>query len=205
MCTTFAWFTSKDEVTNRLTASSDYGVSIVESFVPPKNMIPGQEVNKDVYAVNTGNIAAFVKETVSGVLNYSYETVVDSFDPACVQLNETAHTVIDGATTHEAGGFLAWTDAIDPATGETYEVGPINSARNDDVADPENQPGVEDPQWTPPAAGNYLFRRSIKTASSGHGNPGDDDYVAPTAAVASFLVSPAASATLAISSVLFMV
>jgi len=29
---TFAWFTSKDEVTNRLTASADYGVSIVEDF-----------------------------------------------------------------------------------------------------------------------------------------------------------------------------
>ncbi|MBR2305392.1 MAG: SipW-dependent-type signal peptide-containing protein, partial [Ruminococcus sp.] len=26
---TFAWFTSKDEVTNRLTAHADYGVSIV--------------------------------------------------------------------------------------------------------------------------------------------------------------------------------
>ena len=50
---TFAWFTSKDEVTNRLTANSDYGVSIVESFAPPANWLPGQTVNKDVYAVNT--------------------------------------------------------------------------------------------------------------------------------------------------------
>nr|MCR5109452.1 SipW-dependent-type signal peptide-containing protein [Ruminococcus sp.] len=48
---TFAWFTSKDDVTNRLTASADYGVSIVESFTPPANWIPGQTVNKDVYAV----------------------------------------------------------------------------------------------------------------------------------------------------------
>jgi len=65
----FAWFTSKDEVTNRLTASSDYGVSIVESFAPPKNFLPGQEVNKDVYATNTGSIAAFVEETVSSKLS----------------------------------------------------------------------------------------------------------------------------------------
>ena len=56
----FAWFTSKDEVTNRLSANADYGVSIVESFAPPENWLPGQEVNKDVYAVNTGNVAAFV-------------------------------------------------------------------------------------------------------------------------------------------------
>ena len=68
---TFAWFTSKDEVTNRLSAQADFGVKIVESFAPPKNMLPGQEVNKDVYAVNTGSIDAFVTEKVEGVLNYT--------------------------------------------------------------------------------------------------------------------------------------
>ncbi|MEE3403872.1 MAG: hypothetical protein VZR73_07295, partial [Acutalibacteraceae bacterium] len=56
--TTFAWFTSKDEVTNRLSANADYGVKIVESFAPPMNWLPGQEVNKDVYATNTGSIPA---------------------------------------------------------------------------------------------------------------------------------------------------
>ncbi|MBQ1388478.1 MAG: hypothetical protein IIY78_02515, partial [Clostridia bacterium] len=44
----FAWFTSKDEVTNRLTATADYGVSIVEDFTPPENWIPGQEIEKNV-------------------------------------------------------------------------------------------------------------------------------------------------------------
>ena len=34
---TFAWFTSSDEVTNRLSASADYNVTIAESFTPPKN------------------------------------------------------------------------------------------------------------------------------------------------------------------------
>jgi len=58
---TFAWFTSKDEVTNRLTASADYGVSIVEDFTPPEDWLPGQKINKDVSAVNTGNVAAFVR------------------------------------------------------------------------------------------------------------------------------------------------
>ncbi|MCR4760923.1 MAG: BsaA family SipW-dependent biofilm matrix protein [Oscillospiraceae bacterium] len=58
---TFAWFTSKDEVTNRLTASADYGVSIVEDFTPPSDWLPGQKINKDVSAVNTGNIGAFVR------------------------------------------------------------------------------------------------------------------------------------------------
>ena len=45
---TFAWFTSTDEVTNRMTASANYGVSIVEDFTPPEDMTPGQKVNKDV-------------------------------------------------------------------------------------------------------------------------------------------------------------
>ena len=37
---TFAWFTSSDEVTNRLTAAADYGVSITETFTPPRGMAP---------------------------------------------------------------------------------------------------------------------------------------------------------------------
>ena len=55
---TFAWFTSQDEVTNRLTASADYGVTIAENFTPPNNWVPGQTINKDVSAVNTGNVDA---------------------------------------------------------------------------------------------------------------------------------------------------
>ena len=111
--TTFAWFTSKDEVTNRLTASSDYGVSIVESFVPPKQWVPGQEINKDVYAVNTGNIDAFVKESISANMTYTYEKRVSEApeagaDEGYVKLDETAIRAIDGATTMEAGGFIAW-------------------------------------------------------------------------------------------------
>jgi predicted ribosomally synthesized peptide with SipW-like signal peptide len=117
----FAWFTSKDEVTNRLTANADYGVSIVESFVPPKNMLPGQQVNKDVYAVNTGTIGAFVKETVSGKLNYTYEKRVttapdqeaDATERAkYVELDENVRRAIDGSTSQEAGGYLAYSSAI---------------------------------------------------------------------------------------------
>ena len=94
---TFAWFTSEDEVTNRLTASADYNVAIVESFEPPANWIPGQDINKDVYAVNTGNIPAFVKETISGVLTIKHEVPVeaDDFNPNCVQLTRAERYVIE--------------------------------------------------------------------------------------------------------------
>ncbi len=63
---TFAWFTSTDEVTNRLSASAEYGVAIAESFQPPENWVPGQEINKDASAVNTGNVDAFVRMWLDG-------------------------------------------------------------------------------------------------------------------------------------------
>ena len=77
-CQSFAWFTSKDEVTNRLTASADYDVRIVESFAPPANWLPGENVNKDVYALNTGSIGAYVNEDVSSVLTYTVEHKLES-------------------------------------------------------------------------------------------------------------------------------
>ena len=63
---TFAWFTSKDEVTNRLSASAEYGVAIAENFQPPETWVPGQEINKDASAVNTGNVDAFVRMYLDG-------------------------------------------------------------------------------------------------------------------------------------------
>lgn len=65
----FAWFTSKDEVTNRLTATADYGVSIAEDFTPPANWIPGQKIDKNVAVVNTGNVDAFVRTWLEGEMN----------------------------------------------------------------------------------------------------------------------------------------
>ena len=71
---TFAWFSSKDEVTNRLSANSSYNVAIGETFEPPENWAPGQTVDKDAYAVNTGNVGAIARMWVDGslrVMNYS--------------------------------------------------------------------------------------------------------------------------------------
>lgn len=95
---TFAWFTSKDEVTNRLTASADYGVSIVEDFTPPEDWLPGQEINKDVSAVNTGNIAAFVRLALLNDAKLKVSAAgkpiasFDADDEALVKLNTQAST-----------------------------------------------------------------------------------------------------------------
>lgn len=87
---TFAWFTSKDEVTNRLSASAAYDVSIAEDFQPPEDWIPGQTINKDVSAVNTGNVDAFVRMWLEGEMSV---------------LNRTAATV--GVPTTAPSGALA--------------------------------------------------------------------------------------------------
>ncbi len=71
---TFAWFTSKDEVINKLTAVNNYGVSITEDFTAPENWLPGQEVNKDVWAINTGNVDALVRMAFTSQMKLTYGT-----------------------------------------------------------------------------------------------------------------------------------
>ena len=157
----FAWFTSKDEVTNRLTASSDYGVSIVESFTPPANWLPGQAVNKDVYAVNTGNIDAFVNEDVTGVLNYTYERLVaepDTTNGVKLNAKEIDNIAKSGVTTYEAASYLAWSSV------QAEELG-------DKIIKADGS------GWTPSATGVYIFRRSITHDDPNNANhPTDDTF-----------------------------
>jgi predicted ribosomally synthesized peptide with SipW-like signal peptide len=173
---TSAWFTSTDDVTNRLSANADYGVSIVESFAPPLNWVPGQEVDKDVYAVNTGNIAAFVKEEVTGTLAIKVERAagtekindvdVPNFEPNFVQLTKAERYV------KEAGAFLALKPessrarlgdqivAMDP-TGNTVDGVPISEEPGYVSADPLDAYAALETDFTPDADGLYVFRRTI--------------------------------------------
>ena len=52
-----------------MTASADYGVTISEDFTPPENWVPGQEIEKNVYITNTGNVDAFVRVWLEGEFN----------------------------------------------------------------------------------------------------------------------------------------
>ena len=103
-CNTFAWFTSTDTVTNRLSANADYDVKIVESFAPPENWLPGEKVDKDVYAVNTGSIEAFAKATVSGVMSMTREVPVDITDLFTAGTPATTKTVYYTATNNAGWG-----------------------------------------------------------------------------------------------------
>lgn len=150
---TFAWFTSRDEVTNRLTASAKYGVTITEDFDPPTNWLPGQEVSKDVYAVNTGNVAAFVKIQLQGAFDIETEIAggQELPDNASAIVNDTLRgkklktlNVGEGdqnkdSKAIQAGGFLAYMP-----NGSAFKVGKI------------------DKDFAPDVSGLYLFRREIK-------------------------------------------
>ena len=75
---TFAWFTSQDEVTNRLSASQNYNVSIAEDFQSPEDWVPGHTINKDVSAVNAGNVDAFVRMWLEGEMRVVNKMPYDS-------------------------------------------------------------------------------------------------------------------------------
>lgn len=95
---TFAWFTSKDEVTNRLSANAKYDVSIAEDFQPPEEWIPGQTINKDVSAVNTGNVDAFVRMWLGGqmrLLNEETTNMIEAVKPSDRSLTSTLTAVTD--------------------------------------------------------------------------------------------------------------
>lgn len=145
---TFAWFTSKDEVTNKLSASNNYGVSITETFTPPTSWVPGQDVEKKVGVLNTGNIDAFVKlslsnELVLTTLNASgtaIETITADTDfSKFVELNAAEVTAL------QAGGALVWEAGSAP--------------------DDENV-GTG---YTPQSTGLYVFRRVIDSTQGEDG------------------------------------
>lgn len=111
---TFAWFSSKDEVTNRLSASAAYDVSIAEDFQPTEDWIPGQTINKDVSAVNTGNIDAFVRMWLGGQMRILTETSASDKVDALNALPTL--TVVDDATKKGVG-----LNYYDSASGKYYK------------------------------------------------------------------------------------
>ena len=149
----FAWFTSKDEVTNRLSANADYDVSIIENFAPPKQWVPGQTVKKEEAVTNTGNVDAFVKQQITGDLEVTVE-IPASTPPEVGKGYITLKPAEYGAI--EAGSYLAWK----PAADTTNKIGKqvvyaINNSDDNDKND------VTD--FTPVAEGLYIFRRAVTT------------------------------------------
>ncbi|MBQ7187013.1 MAG: hypothetical protein IJR91_05205 [Ruminococcus sp.] len=168
---TFAWFTSKDEVTNRLTAKADYGVSITEDFTPPEDWTPGQEINKDVSAVNTGNIDAYMR------MKLSYALKGKAIDPAGVAIATTVPenaikidtTKQNWRETYQTGELVVLAGTAVSENDTKINVDGTAQETNDGKADAEFRDGavlVNSKNYTPQTAGLYIFRRQIEDMAS---------------------------------------
>lgn len=66
---TFAWFTSTDSAKNHFEGDiAGNDVEVVETFTPPTDWKPGQEVNKDVAVLNSGDYDSMIRVSFSEIL-----------------------------------------------------------------------------------------------------------------------------------------
>lgn len=157
---TFAWFTSKDEVVNKLSASSNYDVVAVEDFTPPPNWTPGQTVKKEVGVTNTGNVDAFVKATITGnlVLTRSAASAKSSDLTKAIELEDTARK------SKQAGGKLVYS----PDTTGYSTDGLEETSTGVTVADTDHAQNVNSDTFAPTKTGYYIFARSTtQTGNNG--------------------------------------
>ena len=109
---TFAWFTSTDLVTNKLSSTGGLKVVATESFDRPDNWTPGVTVKKEVGALNAGNIDAFVRLSLPN----TQATVTRLSDGATVNFNainaealkDAKEITRDEAIALQAGAYLVF-------------------------------------------------------------------------------------------------
>ncbi len=173
-CSTFAWFTSVDEVTNKLSANFNYDVVAVEDFTPPENWIPGQTVEKDVRATNTGNIDAFVKVSVTGdmlLTKLDASAAVSAANKSDVlgKAIELSNSNAEEIRSKMAGSRLVYkAGATTAADGYAYDEAAVQGAGvTVDLQGSERVNVDKDAatEFTPTAAGYYIFARSTTQSS----------------------------------------
>ncbi len=189
---TFAWFTSKDEVTNRLSASASYNVSVTEDFTPPEDWVPGQTIKKEAGAINTGNVDAFVRMWLTGdmkLVNGGAGVVYSSFDSTgFTTVTEAPYNTLK-LTKKDASdnyyrvltdderkalqtGELAYADAA-----YTYTKNQLDNGTDygDGTAYTNGQGAVklvDSESFKPSAAGLFIFRRNYDlVAATGDADP----------------------------------
>lgn len=98
---TFAWFTSKDTVTNQFATTGtdepgnpDAGIEIEEEFQKPENVLPGTETNKDVRVKSTAKYDQFIrvkfeKKFIKTNGDGTKTDVTDKLDTSLIELNFT--------------------------------------------------------------------------------------------------------------------
>jgi alternate signal-mediated exported protein len=166
---TFAWFQAEDQVTNQLSATNKYNVTVTESdFTPPEQWIPGEEVNKDVMAVNSGNIDAFVRLSLTNaftVTNYTTGTALptegnDVTTPATgtsyVVLSKTATAAV--AQNNNSGSEANAVDATADEVTSIQAGGKLVIAKGASVK-PSDSQDVNTSTYKPYETGLYIFQR----------------------------------------------
>ncbi len=202
---TFAWYTSKDEVTNRLSASTDYGVSIVEDFTPETEWLPGQNVKKVAGAVNTGTVDAFVRMWLTGEMKLVKEDAgvsVNAFKALTLNPVEDATFTKVGLTKMSTEGSVntyykvlnntAKTDGqserVSLQTGELIHAGgnytfKSNQGDGTTVINGTSFDGdgtkvelVDSESFTPTESGLFIFRRNYDLGTDGNVNKNNIEY-----------------------------
>ena len=143
---TFAWFTSTDLVTNKLSSTGGLKVVATESFDRPDNWTPRVTVKKEVGALNAGNIDAFVRLSLPN----TQATVTRLSDGATVNVNainaealkDAKEITRDEAIALQAGAYLVFSK---------------NALVND------SQEQTIDSSTLPNETGLYIFRRKEGT------------------------------------------
>ena len=189
---TFAWFTSKDEVTNRLSANASYNVSVTEDFTPPEDWVPGQTIKKEAAAINTGNVDAFVRMWLTGDMKLvkgdagvvyttlDATTLADVTDASYTTLglkkkdaSDNYYRVLtDDERKALQSGELAYAGAAYNYTTNQSESG---TDYGDKTAYTTGQGAVklvDSDTFTPSAAGLFIFRRTYDlVAATGNVDP----------------------------------
>lgn len=139
---------SSDEVVNKLHAENDYSVTAVEDFTPPTQWTPGTTVEKKVSAVNTGNIDAFVKATITGDIVLTRNAGTTPFADASE--DELVEIAPDEVKTLQAGGKLVVAGAKDEIENAGVTVDMNTNLTEDGTSFEPTEPGY------------YIFARSTK-------------------------------------------
>ena len=143
---TFAWFTSTDLVTNKLSSTGGLRVVATESFDRPDNWTPEVTVKKEVGALNAGNIDAFVRlglpETQATVTRLSDGATVNFNAINAEALKDAKEITRDEAIALQAGAYLVF-------------------SKNALVDDSQEQ--TIDSSTLPNKTGLYIFRRKEGT------------------------------------------
>ena len=143
---TFAWFTSTDLVTNKLSSTGGLKVVATESFDRPDNWTPEVTVKKEVGALNAGNIDAFVRlslpETQATVTRLSDGATVNSNAINAAALKDAKEITREEAIALQAGAYLVF-------------------SKNALVVDSQEQ--TINSSTLPDETGLYIFRRKEGT------------------------------------------